>query len=80
MTTRKSRLRVALATVTAGMMFQFVAPLGTTSGGCAQFGLQFAAATFDACAVLNCTEGSFFNFCSPTRLLADCPGTTEETP
>ncbi len=53
--------------------------IGTLSqvgtNGCYQY---YAASALDAlnfCAVFNCTGGTFFNFCSPVRLLADCPST-----
>lgn len=41
--------------------------------GCPQFFLQQGLAIFDACSVLNCTSGTFFNFCDPIVVLVDCP-------
>lgn len=67
-----SRKRVAaLAILSTATVLQL--PTGL-SGGCGQFGAQLLAGVFDACSVFNCTSGTFFNLCTPTRLLVDCPG------
>lgn len=77
MTQARARWLV-LAALSAGVVFQ--SPVAS----CGQFGLNLVASTFDACSILNCTSGTFFNFCSPTVVLLDCPGTAEgdggETP
>lgn len=70
---RKKRLWVAVAVCAAGMVFQYI-PTGCTNYLTAQ-----ALTAFDFCSVLNCTGGSFFNFCSPTVLFTDCPQTTTTT-
>ena len=62
-----------LATVSTGTTFQF-------STGCNQFYYDSALTSFNFCSVLNCTGGTFFNFCEPTILLSDCPNLTTGTP
>lgn len=69
MARRKRRLLAALMIVGAGTAFQ----TGLVPSGCPQFGAQLGAFMFDWCAVLNCSSGTFFNFCSPAPLLLDCP-------
>lgn len=72
MSTRtKSKL---LALVTGGFLLQ----LGVQNG-CTEYAVYTAAATFDFCAVVNCTGGTYFNFCEPIVLFTDCP-TTGTTP
>jgi len=66
----RRKLAVFTAICTAGVVFQTG---GFLPAGCAQFGYETALAVFDACAVLNCTSGTFFNFCSPVQVLVDCP-------
>jgi hypothetical protein len=41
--------------------------------GCSQFFAYQAISSLDLCAILNCGGGAFFNFCSPIRILIDCP-------
>ena len=68
--TRKRKLWTAALICAVGTVCQ---PL---AGGCANYITQQALASFDFCAVFNCTGGTFFNFCEPVRLLVDCPATT----
>lgn len=72
MSTRKRRLLGGLAVLSAATVLQ----TGLIPQGCGQFALQTAVGLFDACSVFNCTSGTFFNFCEPTRLLVDCPVVT----
>lgn len=41
--------------------------------GCSQFFTYQAISSLDFCSILNCSGGAFFNFCSPVRILLDCP-------
>ena len=41
-------------------------------GTCAESILYQGLSALDFCAVLNCTGGSFFNFCNPIVLFIDC--------
>jgi hypothetical protein len=70
---RKKKLWAALAICAAGMVFQYLPT------GCTNYIAAGALSAFDFCAVLNCTGGTFFNFCSPTVLFTDCPPTTTTT-
>jgi hypothetical protein len=70
---RRKRFWVAVALFTTGTVFQYL-PTGCTNYLTAQ-----ALTAFDFCEVLNCTGGTFFNFCSPTVLFTDCPATTTTT-
>lgn len=65
--THRKMLALALA-LGAGTLFQ-----AYPYNGCTQYYAYFAVSALDFCSVLNCTGGSFFNFCSPTQLLIDCP-------
>jgi hypothetical protein len=58
--------------MTAGALFQFV------PGGCRDYAVQQAATAFDICSVVNCTGGSYFDFCYPTPLFMDCPNVGAE--
>jgi len=58
-----------LAAFSAGTMFQF-------SFGCNEFWTDVALTSFDFCSVVNCTGGTYFNFCDPVVILADCPNAT----
>lgn len=69
MTRARRRALAALAICAAATLLQ----TGLVPQGCAQFALQLGVGLFDACSVLNCTSGTFFNFCDPIRLLVDCP-------
>jgi hypothetical protein len=69
-----NRTRKIAALVTLGALFQTGAP------GCAQFVFDTLVASLDTCTILNCGGGSFFDFCSPFVILADCPDTTTDTP
>lgn len=71
MRAKRSKWSSWLALGACGTAFQFV-PLGN-SGGCIDFGLQFGLAVFDTCSILNCTDGTFVNFCDPVITLVDCP-------
>ena len=59
-----------LAALSAGTAWQ----VGTN--GCYQYYGTMAASAFDFCSVFNCTGGTYFNFCTPVRMLSDCPGVT----
>ena len=72
--TRKKKLWAAILICGAGTVFQAL----PTS--CANYLTAEALSSFNFCAVLNCTGGTFFNFCEPVALLMDCPnlfGTTQ---
>lgn len=43
------------------------------AAGCFDLALQTVTAALDTCSILNCTGGTFFNLCSPTRILTSCP-------
>jgi hypothetical protein len=67
---RKRKKLLALLTVcSAGTLFQ----TGVVPTGCAQFFGQTLLASFDPCAVFNCTGGTFFDLCEPFPLFANCP-------
>lgn len=66
---RKIRWVTLLGVLTAGTVFQ--AFVGVN--GCGQYWAAEALTAFDMCSVLNCSGGTFFNLCSPVRLLVDCP-------
>jgi len=72
-TARRFRLLALLAALSAGTVLQ----VGTN--GCAEYYVTAALSSFDFCSVFNCTGGSFFNFCDPVPLLADCPNVGQET-
>ena len=67
---RKRKLLAAILVFGAGVVFQAL------PSSCTNYLTQEALASFNFCAVLNCTGGTFFNFCTPVRLLVDCPTTT----
>ncbi|QOJ13508.1 MAG: hypothetical protein HRU75_02125 [Planctomycetia bacterium] len=67
MTSSKRKAFALSAALIAGAVFQFVPT------GCGQYLTEFAASAVNFCSVLNCTGGSFFNFCTPQFLLVDCP-------
>ena len=73
--TRKKFL-ATIAICSAATVFQ----TGLVPQGCGQFFTQLTLGVFDACSVLNCTSGTFFNFCDPTITLVDCPGAITGTP
>lgn len=62
----RSRLLSLAALSSAGVLFQLI------PGGCARFGVEAFLTGVDFCAVFNCSEGTFFNFCDPVLLLVDC--------
>lgn len=66
MSKRSKRLALLVA-LSAGTLFQGI------STGCGQTLAQFALQAFDACAVLNCADSAFFDFCDPVILFTDCP-------
>jgi len=70
---RNKKVWALIVACGAGTVFQI------GSNGCADYMTTQALTSFDFCSVFNCTGGSFFNLCSPVRLLADCPQTTVET-
>jgi len=41
--------------------------------GCAEYYTQSVLSSFNFCSVFNCEGGTFFNFCEPVALFADCP-------
>lgn len=63
----RNRWKKILAVCAVGSLFQFA-----TGGGCPQFAANLGLSAFDFCAVLNCTNGTFFNLCDPVVLLVDC--------
>ena len=66
-----ARLRNKLLVLTAlcglGTLFQIV------PGSCTNYLVYYALSSVDFCSILNCSGASFFNFCSPVKLLVDCP-------
>ncbi|MCA9244371.1 MAG: hypothetical protein KDA32_10475 [Phycisphaerales bacterium] len=64
---RRMRVKAVVAIIATATVFQ----LGPQ--GCLQFGAYQALSLFDFCGVLNCTQGTFFNFCQPNATLLDCP-------
>lgn len=69
MSKTRKKFVAALAVCSAATVFQ----TGLAPAGCAQFALTYATAAFDACAVLNCSGSSFFDFCDPVVTFIDCP-------
>ena len=65
MTKFRRRMLALCAMCAAGVVFQIPA-------GCATFGAQAIISSFNACSVLNCESGAFFDFCAPIPLLVDC--------
>lgn len=76
MSTRKYRLKVALALCAVATLFQ----VGFVPRSCVDFGLRFGLSVFDTCNILNCTQGTFFNLCEPFVTLVDCPNATTTAP
>ncbi len=71
MSTLKKKLLIA---ATVGTVLQVVIQPGVGSAaGCGNYLVYGALSAFDACAVVNCSNGTFFNFCAPVKLFADCP-------
>jgi hypothetical protein len=70
---RNKKLLAAILVCGAGTVFQAL------PNGCVNYLTQQVLAGFNTCAVLNCAGGTFFNFCTPVRLLVDCPTTTTTT-
>lgn len=64
-----SAKRKFLALVLGGALFQTY----NSGGSCAKYYTDIALTSFDYCAVLNCSGGTYFNLCSPVRILIDCP-------
>jgi hypothetical protein len=64
--TRRFKWIALLATLSAGTMMQ-------ATFGCNQLWTGIGLSSFNFCSVLNCTGGTYFNFCSPAVLLVDCP-------
>ena len=65
---QRNRRKLILWTLLAG---------GTTfqvlqTNGCAEFATSLFLNSVDFCSFLNCTGGSFFNFCEPVAILTDC--------
>jgi hypothetical protein len=65
----RAKFRIALALCACATVFQ----TSFLPRGCVDYALQTGFAIFDTCAVLNCTDGSFFNLCEPVITLVDCP-------
>ncbi len=70
---RKRRLLALALIAAAGTVFQ-VLPTG-----CTPYLLAEGASAFNWCSVFNCVGGTYFNLCSPFRLLIDCPAATNTT-
>jgi hypothetical protein len=70
---RRVRLWALLGALSIGTLFQ----VGVN--GCYEYYAVDALTSLDFCAVLNCSGGSFFNFCSPVPLLMDCPNLAQQT-
>ncbi len=70
MSNRRRRLMALVAALGAGVTFQF-------QNGCKDYYALGAVTAVDFCSILNCTGGSFFNFCAPVQLLVDCPQTAQ---
>lgn len=70
---RKRRLWAVLVACGTGVLFQVL------PSGCRDYTVAQGLTAFDVCSVVNCTGGTFFNFCEPVRIFADCPApvTTE---
>ena len=64
---RRARWIALLVALSAGTAFQVGA------NGCANYYLTLATSTFNFCAVFNCQQGTFFNFCDPFPLFFSCP-------
>lgn len=47
--------------------------------GCVDYGFSSGVTALDVCSILNCTGGSFFDFCNPVPLFLDCPNFDEDT-
>lgn len=75
MSNARAKFLATAAICSAATVFQVGVPTS-----CAQFGLQSFFTVFDTCAVLNCTDGVFFNLCDPTITLLDCPNVADATP
>jgi hypothetical protein len=41
--------------------------------GCGNYLLGWGLTSLDFCSILNCEGGTFFDFCNPVPILADCP-------
>jgi hypothetical protein len=71
MSMRRNKKLWALVLVSAaGTVF------GTYPSGCGSYFSSLALTGFNFCSVLNCESSTYFNFCQPYQLLADCPTTT----
>lgn len=71
-TVRTKKLWAAAMIITVGTLF------GAFPGGCATYLSEQALSAFDFCSVLNCTSGTYFNFCEgPSATLLDCPNATD---
>jgi hypothetical protein len=64
---RRAKLYMLLAALSVGTALQ----VGTN--GCAEYYVAGALGAVDLCKVFNCEGGTFFNFCTPVKLLVDCP-------
>jgi hypothetical protein len=74
MSSLKKKLLIAAL---AGTLLQVLVPSGGGRlGGCGNYLVYEAMTAVDACSFVNCDGGTFFNFCSPVRIFADCPTTT----
>lgn len=59
---------VSAAAVSLGLLTQFT--------GCAEFFALSGITGVNFCSILNCEEGTFFDFCGANPLLIDCPTAT----
>lgn len=69
----KKKLWTAMLVCGSGMVFQ------AFPTGCTQYMTQQVLSSFDFCSVFNCEGGTFFDFCSPVALFADCPSAQQTT-
>lgn len=74
MSTMRKKIWAAALVVGAGVVFQLVPT------GCRNYAFSTAATAFDICSVVNCSGGTYFDFCYPVPIFADCPnrGQTDE--
>jgi hypothetical protein len=62
---KRFRWLLIAAAISGGTIFQ--------TNGCAEYYVTSAASALDFCSVFNCSGGSFFDFCNPVPVFADCP-------
>lgn len=69
MQSARKKVWVAAVVCSSGLMFQ------SLPAGCNEYFANFALQSLDFCTVFNCSGSSFFDFCNPVPLFADCPNT-----